>query len=325
MPRLPKPEHFPERIEPQLVTTAQKPPPGLWRYEIKYDGYRMLACIGQQVRLFTRNGFDWTTRMPRLVSDLQRIDVYAWLDGEVVIQDATGRPAFDQVQQAFQTGCTDDLVYCVFDIMYLGEHDLRAAPLDTRRAVLAEFLAQYEFDRVRMSDTIDAEPDLLLKHACQLRLEGIIGKKASSRYCPGRSGAWIKLKCDNRQEFVIVGYTGGAGGISSLVIALYAGDGEVTYAGRVRSGIDDRAVKYLRPKLKALESRQSSLAHVPPSLAKHDVTWVEPVLVCEVKFTEITSAGKIRHGVFVAMREDRLARTVTGDGTMSPTIEVRQD
>ena len=280
---------FPESIAPQLATAIASAPPSQWRYEIKYDGYRMLARIGNGVSLFTRNGFDWTARMPVLRRDLDVIEDCVWLDGEVIMQDASGRPAFEAVQEAFQTGATDDLVYIAFDIMYLGDRDLRNAPLEERRTILASLTNGHAFERVRLSETIEADPVVLLEHACNMRLEGIIGKRPGSRYTSRRSGDWIKVKCDNRQEFVIAGYTRGSAGFGSLVIGLYSEDEKLIYAGRVRAGLDERAIARLRPLFASLKTDTPAFVPVPASLAKEQVNWVKPQLVCEVKYTDITA------------------------------------
>ncbi|AMS13826.1 hypothetical protein A3218_05780 [Pseudomonas chlororaphis] len=169
----------PERIQPQLLTMASRPPSGDdWRYEIKFDGYRMLARIESDVRLFTRNGYDWTRRMPQLARDLQQLPVEsAWIDGEVVLQDDEGRPTFQPLQVAFSSGKTDAIVYFAFDLLWINGIDLRPRPVEQRRQLLSELLALCALDRVRFSETLDVDPYHLLDNICQLQMEGVVGKR----------------------------------------------------------------------------------------------------------------------------------------------------
>lgn len=299
-------------IAPQLVTLTTRPPQGEWRYEIKYDGYRLLVRIdGEQVQLFTKNGFDWTDRMPLLTKDLERLAVHsAWLDGEVVIQEDDGRPAFQALQSAFASKATDDLVYVAFDLLYLNGADLRGEAVELRRQVLEALLEHCPMERVRFSVTLDADPMQLLANACRMNLEGIVGKRDGSRYSSARDGAWVKLKCGNRQEFVIAGYTRAAAGIGSLLLGLHNDDGQLVYAGRVRSGISERTLKALRVALAPLAQDRTPLID-PPRMERAGVVWLAPQQVCEVKFAEITPAGKVRHAVFVGLRDDKPADAIS--------------
>ncbi|MHC5127164.1 non-homologous end-joining DNA ligase [Pseudomonas inefficax] len=309
----------PERIAPQLVTLVGRPPAGAWRYEIKYDGYRMLARIDGSVQLFAKNGYDWTDRMPMLAADLARMAVHsAWLDGEVVVQDDDGRPAFQALQSAFATRQTDDLVYVVFDLLYLNGVDLRGNPVERRRQALADLLDDCPLDLVRLPDTLDADPAQLLANACRLKLEGIVGKRDGSLYSGERDWSWVKLKCGNRREFIIVGYTRASAGIGSLLLGLHDDDGRLVYAGRVKSGFSGRAVDDLRSRLGPLVRATPALAH-PPKLEKGlTAVWVTPEQVCEVKFSEITPSGKVRHAVFVALRDDKPAAGISLESDMEP-------
>jgi bifunctional non-homologous end joining protein LigD len=303
----------PERIKPQLLTMASRPPSGGdWRYEIKFDGYRMLARIESGVALYTRNGYDWTRRMPRLARDLEQLPVEsAWIDGEVVIQDDEGRPTFQPLQVAFSSGKTDAIVYFAFDLLWINGIDLRPRPVEQRRQLLSELLALCALDRVRFSETLDVDPHHLLENICRFQMEGVVGKRVGSAYTGERDGNWIKVKCDNRSEFIIVGFTRATAGIGSLLIGLHDDAGQLVYAGRVRSGFNSRTLKLLRGKLAALEQPQSPL-QVLPTLAKGlTVVWVAPQLVCEVKYAEITPSGRARHAVFCELREDKSAAEIS--------------
>lgn len=302
---------IPDRIQPQLVVLLTRPPAGNWSYEIKFDGYRLLARIDVGVSLFTKNGYDWTKRMPLLAQDLQSLPVRgAWLDGEVVVQDRDDRPAFQALQEAFASGTTDHLVYFAFDLLYVDGVDLRGRPLEQRRDLLRVLLEQVDLDHVRFSETLVADPASLLASACKLGIEGLVGKRLGSVYAGERDGSWIKLKCVQRQEFVIVGFTRSSAGIGSLLVGLHDDAGRLQYAGRVRSGFTGREMDRLMRRLRALVRTTPALPS-PPKIQGSAVVWVNPVLVCEVKFAELTPAGKVRHAVYIALREDKPAAGIS--------------
>lgn len=302
---------FPQLIQPQLVSLVGKPPAGDWLYENKFDGYRLLVRLDKKVTLFTRNGFDWTQRMPRLASDLARLPVRGvWLDGEVVVLDEDGKPAFQPLQAAFNTGQTEQLIFYAFDMPFFDGTDLRKRAVEQRRDLLRVLLAQCELQCVRFSETLDADPASLLDSACRLGLEGLIGKRRGSRYSGERGPDWIKLKCQNRQEFIVLGYTQATAGIKSILIGLHDDNGQLIYAGRVRSGLSGRYLKQLQDRLAPLQSSEAPLA-APPSLRAEHVVWVKPQLVVEIKFLEITPSGKVRHAVYVAIRDDKPAAGIS--------------
>lgn len=306
---------WPEQILPKLVTLASVPPAGDWHYEIKFDGYRFTARIRERVTLFTRNGHDWTNRLTRIATELAQLGLTsAWLDGEVVAQDEDGRPIFHPLQGAFSSGQTDDLVLFVFDLLYLAGRDLRGEPIERRRALLQSVIESTPLEHVRFSEAFAVDPRDLLANVCAMGMEGVVGKRAGSRYVSERDGEWIKLKCHNRQEFVIVGYTRAAGGIGSLLIALHDEADELVYAGRVQSGLSDRKLVGLRARLGDLQRDTSALARVPALRKGLDVVWLDPQLLCEVKYAEITPSGRVRHGVFQGMRDDKPATGIGREG-----------
>lgn len=312
-----KTREFPDSIAPQLVTLVSRPPAGEWQYEIKWDGYRMLACIDAGVTLWTKNGNDWTKRLPHLARELRKLPIRgAWIDGEVIVQDADDRPAFQALQEAFATGDSAELRYVAFDLLYFDGVDLRSRPVEQRRDLLRVLLQSVEMDHVRFSDTLDADPLSLLASACQMKLEGIVGKRLGSRYAGERDGSWVKLKCSLRQEFIILGYTRASAGIGSLLLGLHADDGQLIYAGRVSSGLTNRQIAVLHGRLQNLERGSPPLRVVPKIKAR--TVWVEPVLVCEVKFAELTSKGKVRHAVFIALRDDKPASGISLEGSTEP-------
>jgi len=299
---------LPLSFSPQLATLVDTPPAGKgWIYEVKFDGYRILARIeGDDVRLFTRNGNNWTSRMKALAEEVAALGIDgAWLDGEIVVLDGHGNPSFQLLQNAFDSAKTRDIVYFVFDAPYLDGRDLRHLPLVERRARLAKAFAGVDSPRVRFSEQFEADGRDLLASACKRGLEGIIGKRADAIYTSARSQTWIKLKCTRRQEFVIVGYTdpkGSRTGFGSLLLAVHGRSGELVYAGNVGTGFDDASLSALKAKLAALETEKMPLAERPKGVKAH---WVKPRLVAEVSFGEWTGDGRIRHPVFQGLRTDK--------------------
>lgn len=211
---------LPEQLAPQLATQADRPPGDGqgWLYEIKFDGYRMLARIdGTQVKLFTRNGHDWTHRLHPLQSALADLHLpNGWYDGEIVVPGADGTPDFGALQQSFDNGGTGEVVFHIFDLPHVDGHDLTNLPLVQRREVLARLLASSSSPRVRLTETFEGKADDVLQAACKLGLEGVVAKRNESLYRSVRSTDWLKLKCGQRQEFVIGGYTQGKGSRASL-------------------------------------------------------------------------------------------------------------
>ncbi|MBV7514543.1 non-homologous end-joining DNA ligase [Pseudomonas sp. PDM25] len=307
----PATDPWPEQIQPKLLSLASVPPPGNWLYEMKFDGYRFTAGIRDRVRLFTRNGHDWTNRLPVIAAELGQLELSsAWLDGEVVAQDDEGRPIFHPLQGAFSSGRTDDLVYFVFDVLYLEGRDLRGEPIERRRSLLQLLIERVPLDHVRFSESFEVHPRDLLASVDAMGMEGIVGKRAGSLYTPERDGAWIKLKCSNRQEFVIVGYTRAAGGIGSLLLALHDDIDMLVYAGRVQSGLSGRKLAGLRARLGDLQRDTCPMAKMPTIRKGLSVVWLEPKQLCEIKFAEITPSGKVRHAVFVGLRDDKNAISI---------------
>jgi bifunctional non-homologous end joining protein LigD len=171
-------------------------------------GYRMLArIVGGNVRLLTRKGNDWTSKLKELASHVEALGIAdAYPDGEIVVLDEKGVPDFNRLQNDIDNSRSKDLVYFVFDVPFLADTDLRAVPLMSRRAVLKRLLGQSESERVRISEAFDVSPDQLLAAACHMGLEGVMLKQATAPYVEGRTETWLKLKCQKRQEFIVVGF-----------------------------------------------------------------------------------------------------------------------
>ncbi|MEX5555746.1 DNA ligase D [Pseudomonas pergaminensis] len=305
---------LPEQFAPQLATLVDRAPEGDWHYEIKFDGYRMLARIRDgDVRLFTRNGHDWTERLPRQAKALQALKLKdSWLDGEVVSLNGDGLPDFQALQNAFDIGRSLDIVYYLFDAPFLNGQDQRQAPVEDRRAALKAALAGSRSKLLRFSEAFTAHHRDIFESACDLSLEGVIGKRLGSPYVSSRSADWIKLKCRLRQEFVIVGYTrpqGSRSGFGALLLAVNDDTGLV-YAGRVGTGFDQAALKAIYAQLTPLERKASPLEKPLTSAQARGVHWVEPTLVGEVQFAEWTREGVVRQAAFVAMRTDKPAAQI---------------
>ncbi|MGE4338497.1 MAG: DNA ligase D, partial [Pigmentiphaga sp.] len=306
---------LPKALSPQLATLVEAPPAALgeWLWELKFDGYRMLARIHPGgVQLLTRNGNDWTARMPELAAALKRLPLTsAWLDGEVLMLDAEGRPDFQALQNAFDGDTTRNLVYYVFDALYAEGRDLRPLPLVRRREWLRPVVESSPTDRVRFSEAFEVSPADLVASACKLGFEGVIGKRKAAPYVQRRNADWIKLKCSQRQEFVIGGFTepqGSRTGIGSLLLGVYDENGALHYAGNVGTGFNDRTLAELRRKLEPLVTRESPFAH--PRAIRRKAHWARPNLVAEVSFAEWTKESRIRHSVFRGLRDDKPAKAI---------------
>jgi bifunctional non-homologous end joining protein LigD len=313
---------LPDFVRPQLATLVQAAPEGdEWFHEIKLDGYRVLARVERgRVRLLTRTGQDWTARFPGVAAAAAKLPVdSALLDGEVVVLDARGISHFQSLQEALSLKRTADLVYFAFDLLHLDGRDLRDAPLSERKALLARLL-RGSGQTIRYSEHVEGQGRSFYDRACRLGLEGIISKQKDAPYRSGRGTVWVKVKCISSQEFVIVGFTepkGTRAGFGALLLGVYEPDGGLTYVGRVGTGFDDRSLKALHAKLKALEQERTPLRS-PPGGSTRDVHWVKPSLVADVAFTNWTRDGLLRHPTFHGLREDKSPRDVVRERTKRP-------
>jgi bifunctional non-homologous end joining protein LigD len=310
---------LPATLKPELATLVDSAPEGDWCYEIKFDGYRIVARIdGDQVSLFTRNGHDWTTKMPRQAKALADLGLQsAWLDGEVVVANEEGVPDFQALQNAFEDERSDEIVFYLFDLPYLNGMDLRAVPLEQRRGALAKVLETNTDDALKFSDDLAGSAESLLDSACQMNMEGLIGKRVGSPYVSRRSSDWIKLKCKRRQEFVIAGYTepkGSRSGFGALLLGLHDADsGELRFAGKVGTGFSESTLRTLLAQLQALETDRPALANPPKGAQARGVHWLKPTLLAEVAYAEMTRDGAVRHAVFHGLRTDKPAKKITSE------------
>jgi bifunctional non-homologous end joining protein LigD len=313
----------PAEYAPMLASLAERLPIGSgWLYEVKWDGYRVVATIsGGDAELASRRGNSLTERfavvaraLPKAVKTSDCV-----LDGEVCALDENGRASFSAMQQG-----TGALVFYVFDLLELERAPLVDLPFNERRARLADLLDRRSA-AVQLSEAFD-EGNALLEAAAQQGLEGVIAKRADSTYHPGkRTRDWLKVKTHGRQEFVIAGYTKGKGRrtstLGALVLAVRRG-GELVWVGNCGTGFTEKEIQKLLRRLRPLERATSPFRIVPkmPKVRKGDVVWVTPKLVCEVRFAEWTHDGRLRAPSYQGLREDKAADDVRREDPIATEV-----
>lgn len=313
---------LPDFIAPQLATLTDEAPDGeAWIHEIKYDGYRLIAAVsGEQVRLYTRSGQDWTHRFKSIAAALAKRNLPpCLLDGEVVVAGSGGRSDFGELQRVLQEG-SGNFAYFVFDLLRLEREDLRDQPLLQRKAQL-RVLLEGPRDPIRYSDHEQGRGDRVARQACRLGLEGIISKRADAPYRSTRNRAWLKVKCVQRQEFIIGGWTPSTRNrnFASLILGLWTDEG-LLYSGRVGTGFTVETQKRLYGLMREREQEKAPFIEVPRDAARR-ARWCRPELVAEVSYTEMTRDGSVRHGVFMGLREDKPAKSVKMEKPVSPPTQ----
>ena len=317
-------------VEPMKAKLVEKPPAtGDWIYELKFDGIRLIAVkTDKKISLLSRNQNELGARFPEIVEAIKNLPAGECLiDGEVVALDEKGRSSFQLLQAREMEGRKSPVYFYAFDLLQLDGTDLVELPLDARKNVL-EKLCGDAGDPIRYSGAIGGDATRLLEEVKRRGLEGIIGKQRNSVYEPGRrSGAWIKLKCVNEQEFVIGGYTPpqGARKHFGAVLVGYYENKKLVFAGKVGTGFTAKSLATLHKEFRAEERADCPFVDLPskqngqwvqgitPSMMRK-MHWVNPVFVCEIKFAEWTRDGKLRAPVFVSLREDKRPDDVVRDG-----------
>ena len=316
----------PRFIEPMKPKLVEAPPTqGGWIYELKFDGIRALALKdGAKVKLISRNENDLTKRFDEVAAALESLPCKECvIDGEVVAVDEEGRSSFQLLQAREMEGSESPLSYYVFDLLQLDGRNLHGLPLTSRKEVLQQLCAGAS-DPIRYSGELGDDATALLGEVKRRGLEGIVGKLADSLYEPGRrSGAWIKLKATSQQEFVIGGYTPPAGSRQHFgaVLVGYYEKKKLLFAGKVGSGFDNQSLAALHRKFQAKTRDDCPFADLPskqggqwvlgitPGMMRK-IHWVNPVLICQVRFSEWTREGKLRQPVFLGLRDDKSPREV---------------
>jgi bifunctional non-homologous end joining protein LigD len=302
--------------EPQLATAvARIDDPSQWIFEIKYDGYRILACkAGDDARLYTRHGHDWTDKFGPIGAALGRLPARECVvDGEACAVDARGHASFGALQE-WLGGQREEarIAFAAFDLLWLDGRDLRREPIEVRRELLEKLLAG-QGPPLTYSRSVAGNVEGLLRAAKEAGLEGLMAKRKGSTYHAGRSHTWLKLRFERRQDAVIAGWLPLASTtdvVGALLLAV-AVEGKLTYAGRVGTGFDDRTRRALARRLAPLAVRTSMVDTWPATKGAH---WVRPELVCECGFKEWTRDGSMRHPRFLGMREDKAPMECVREG-----------
>ena len=299
---------LPEWIRPQLTQLVQAAPDGdQWLHEIKYDGFRMHARLDHgEVRLLTRNGLNWTGKYPQIAGAVSSLHArQAYLDGELCGVRPDGITSFSMIQLASDAGNAAGLVFFLFDLLHLDGEDLSARPLIERKVRLAGLLAQAS-SSLHYSDHQTGWARPFTRRPAPWRSKGSSRNAPMRAYMPGNRGLWLKVKCLNREEFVVIGWTDPEGArpfLGALLLGYYDPDGRLTYAGRVGTGINQAELERLWRRLQPLAIDTMPLDVPPPRstrfgspLVLSRVHWVRPELVAEVKFLTWTEDNLLAPG-----------------------------
>ncbi|WP_294171618.1 DNA ligase D [uncultured Sphingomonas sp.] len=306
----------PDFREPQLATLVDEVPAGnQWLHEYKYDGYRLLLAVGDSsVLAWTRGGKDWSDFFAPLTKAAAKLPAGCLFDGEAVALNKDGKPDFGLMQATLKGGPSaagknrPELAFYAFDLLVDQGEDITGLPNLERKGRLAALLKTAP-PSIIYGDHVVGRGEKLFEAICKEGGEGLISKRADAAYRGTRSRNWLKIKCIQRQEFVIVGWQASEKrrGFRSLHLAVRE-DGQLRYAGKVGTGFDTKKIEELSERMRPLALDAPALD--VPRTARRDTTWTEPKLVCEVAFAEFTEQGVLRHASFIALREDKMAKEV---------------
>ncbi len=317
---------IPKFVAPQLATLVDRVPSGShWLFEMKYDGYRCLAALGEgNVRLYTRSGLDWTEKFGRIAPALKSLKAQsALIDGEICAFGENGGTSFSTLKDHLSNG--GPLVFFAFDLLELNGENLRGLPLTERKKALEKLIGKRpRHDPLQYSPTISGKGQEVFDAVCKAGHEGIIAKDGRAKYFSARSKSWLKIKCTLRQEFVIVGWTPSdkrRGSFASLILATQD-NGKLVYRGRVGTGFNEALRKELEGKLAKRARKTAPIAGVPRDAARR-ARWVRPELVAEIAYTEVTPDGALRHPSFLGLREDKPAKGINLETPMAAAGDER--
>lgn len=310
----------PAFIAPMMAKLTDKLPEGeQWEYEVKWDGYRaLLLKSGERVRLLSRKDNDLTVTYPAIEAAGRKLRAEtAILDGEIVALDPKGRPSFQALQHR-SAHRNYAIVFYAFDLLHVNGEDLAQLPLTERRKRLPSIV---KGSGILVSEALSGTAEQVIEAVSLVGLEGIVAKRKDSRYQSGeRSGAWVKLKLDKQQEFVIGGYRPGPNGIDALLVGYYEGR-QLRFAGKVRAGFTPHLRRDVFESLKPLQTADCPFVDLPNSKTSHwgggvtaeqmaEMTWVRPKLVAQIRFVEFTNDGHLRHAAFLGLRSDKRASEI---------------
>jgi len=313
------------RLDPQLATLRAEPPAGdNWLHELKWDGYRLLVeIVAGKAKLRSRNGLSWTADYPDIAAAIERFGLAdGSFDGELIALDPNGRDNFSLLQKTIEGSADAPLRYMLFDMPSLAGFDLAATRLIDRKMLLESLL--------KGADPVLAYSQHIIGHGAEVfaasrtqGVEGIISKEVGAHYVPGRSSSWIKVKHEQSDEFVIVGFTAPKSsriGFGSLLMATRE-HGALKYVGRVGTGYNDEALRVMGTRLQRLARPTATVmlpSHIP--LRQRDVTWVEPELVAEVAFRGWGKEGLLRQASFQRLREDKTVDEIGDQGATASRL-----